>query len=258
VSTLPALLLAHARERADAPALREKRRGRWVEFTWGQYAERVARAAHGLRELGVEPGDRVAVHGENRPEWVIADLAIQAIGAITVGVYPTSPAAEVEYLLGHSESVALIAEDEEQLDKALAVRERLPALRRIVVIDPRHVRAPDDAMVIGWEQLEQLGSATGIEAWERRAAGLDHDALARGIAGEQLDDRRGDLLGRDDRHAAGGDHLPDRLDDRGLGEAGADRVEPDALLRQQRPERARQAHDRVLVGGVEDVVRRAG
>jgi long-chain acyl-CoA synthetase len=154
MSSLPDLLLAHARERPDVPALREKRRGRWHELTWGEYAERVARIAGGLRELGVQPGDRVAIHAENRPEWVLGDLAIQGIGAVSVGVYPTSPAPEVEYLLGHSESVVLIAEDEEQLDKALAVRERLPALRRIVVIDPRNVRALDDPMVMTWEQLE--------------------------------------------------------------------------------------------------------
>jgi long-chain acyl-CoA synthetase len=150
--TLPDLLMQHAQERPDAPAIREKRRGRWHELTWGGYADRVKRAAAGLKALGVQPGDRVAIHGENRPEWVIADLAIQGVGAVSVGVYPTSPAAEVEYLLGHSESVVLIAEDEEQLDKALAVRERLPALRRIVLIDPRNVRDLGDVMT--WEQLE--------------------------------------------------------------------------------------------------------
>jgi long-chain acyl-CoA synthetase len=152
LSTLPELLLQHAQERPDAPAIREKRRGRWHELTWSGYADRVKRAAAGLKALGVQPGDRVAIHGENRPEWVIADLAIQGIGAVSVGVYPTSPAAEVEYLLGHSESVVLIAEDEEQLDKALAVRERLPALRHVVLIDPRNVR--DLGAVMTWEQLE--------------------------------------------------------------------------------------------------------
>ncbi len=152
MSSLPDLLLQHARERPDAPAMREKRRGRWIELTWGEYADRVARIAGGLRELGVQPGDRVAIHSENRPEWVLGDLAIQGIGAVSVGVYPTSPAAEVEYLLGHSESVVLIAEDEEQLDKALAVRGRLPALRHIVLIDPRNVRELGD--VTTWEQLE--------------------------------------------------------------------------------------------------------
>jgi long-chain acyl-CoA synthetase len=170
MSSLPALLLTHARERPDAPAMREKRRGRWHELTWRGYAERVAGAAHGLRELGVELGDRVAIHSENRPEWVIADLAIQGIGAISVGVYPTSPAAEVEYLLAHSESVVLIAEDEEQLDKAMAVRERLPALRKIVLIDPRNVRALDDPMVMTWERFDAAGD---LDDYARAVAALD-------------------------------------------------------------------------------------
>jgi long-chain acyl-CoA synthetase len=170
VTSLPALLLAHARDRPDAPAIREKRLGRWHELSWSGYAERVARAAHGLRALGVEPGHRVAIHAENRPEWVIADLAIQGIGGSTVGVYPTSPAAEVEYLLGHSESVVLVAEDEEQLDKALEVRDRLPALRRIVLIDPRNVRELDDPMVVTWEQLEAAGE---LDDYARAVADLD-------------------------------------------------------------------------------------
>jgi long-chain acyl-CoA synthetase len=173
MTTLPDLLLTHARERPDAPALREKRRGRWHEYTWGDYAQRVARIAAGLRGLGVERGDRVAIHSENRPEWVIGDLAIQGIGAVSVGVYPTSPAAEVEYLLAHSESVVLIAEDEEQLDKALAVRERLPALRRIVLIDPRNVRGlVDDPMVMTWESLEADAEDEGY------GQGLDPDETA--------------------------------------------------------------------------------
>jgi hypothetical protein len=92
-----------------------------------------------LTALGVEPGDRVAIHAQNRPEWLIADLGAQGIGAAPVGIYPTSPAAEVEYLMAHSEATVLIAEDEEQLDKVLAVRERLPALRRIVVIEHQTV-----------------------------------------------------------------------------------------------------------------------
>jgi long-chain acyl-CoA synthetase len=157
-ASLPALLLEHARERPDAVALREKHRGRWREFTWSEYALRVARTAHGLRALGVEPGDRVAVHAENRPEWLVADLAIQGIGAITVGVYPTSPPAEVEYLLEHSGCVVLIAEDEEQLDKALAVRERLPDLRHIAVIDPRNVK-------------QDISTFTELEAGERSPRG---------------------------------------------------------------------------------------
>ncbi|UQS27746.1 AMP-binding protein [Amycolatopsis thermalba] len=135
--------------------MREKHRGRWREWTWAEYAERVANVAAGLRELGVEPGDRVAIHAENRPEWVVADLAVQGIGAISMGVYPTSPEAEVEYLLSHSGAKVLIAEDEEQLDKALAVRGRLPELRHLVVMDPRGVRVEALPDLMTFEQLER-------------------------------------------------------------------------------------------------------
>ncbi|HXV94516.1 MAG TPA: AMP-binding protein, partial [Pseudonocardia sp.] len=86
-ATLPHLLLRHAAERPGAVALRRKIRGRWEETTWAGYAARVAAVAGGLRALGVGPGDRVAVHAENRPEWLIADLAVQGLGAQTVGIY---------------------------------------------------------------------------------------------------------------------------------------------------------------------------
>ncbi|OXM74326.1 MULTISPECIES: AMP-dependent synthetase/ligase [Amycolatopsis] len=155
VRTLPARLLEHARTLGDKTAMREKHRGRWREWTWAEYAERVANVAAGLRELGVEPGDRVAIHAENRPEWVVADLAVQGIGAISMGVYPTSPEAEVEYLLSHSGAKVLIAEDEEQLDKALAVRGRLPELRHLVVMDPRGVRVEALPDLMTFEQLER-------------------------------------------------------------------------------------------------------
>ena len=78
-------------------------------------------AAHGLLALGVEPGDRVSIHSEDRPEWVILDLATVAVRGITVGLYPTNPLAEVEYLLGDCTPVVHLAEDQEQVDKVLAV-----------------------------------------------------------------------------------------------------------------------------------------
>jgi long-chain acyl-CoA synthetase len=172
--SLPALLLQHAQQRPGAVALREKHLGRWREWTGEQYAARAARAGLGLLELGVLPGERVAVHSENRPEWLLADLGIQGIGAVTVGIYPTSPAAEVEYLLAHSEAVVLIAEDEEQLDKALAVRHQLKKLEKIVVIDPRGVRAlNDDPMLMTYDDLEKLGEEREQAEWAERVAALD-------------------------------------------------------------------------------------
>ncbi|GAB1514578.1 AMP-dependent synthetase/ligase [Actinophytocola sp. KF-1] len=166
--TLCARLLEHARERPDDVAIREKHRGIWREWTWAEYAQRVANVAAGLRDLGVGPGDRVAIHAENRPEWVIADLAVQGLGACAVGVYPTSPAAEVEYVLAHSEASVLIAEDEEQLDKALEVRERLPLLRHVVVMDPRGVRAE----VLTFADIEK-DDPDALAAYEDSVTALD-------------------------------------------------------------------------------------
>ena len=94
---------------------------------------------------------------------------MQGLGAVTVGIYPTSPAAEVEYLLEHSSRPCSWPRDEEQLDKALAVRERLPALRHVVVIDLRNVGALDDPMLLTWDDLEGRGAqAGGVDAWAQR------------------------------------------------------------------------------------------
>jgi len=175
--TLAARLLEHARDRPDVVALREKHRGVWREWTWAAYARRVANVAAGLRTLGVGPGSRVAVHAENRPEWVLADLAVQGLGACTVGVYPTSPAAEVEYVLAHSETEVLIAEDEEQLDKALEVRSRLPLLRHIVVMDPRGL-PPGLPDVLTFVDVEARGDADALAAYEESVAALDSDDTA--------------------------------------------------------------------------------
>ncbi|UVS79858.1 long-chain fatty acid--CoA ligase [Actinokineospora sp. UTMC 2448] len=173
VDSLPGRLLRLAAERPDDVALRHKRRGVWREWTWSEYADWVARTAEGLRRLGVRPGDRIAVHAENRPEWVVADLAAQGIGAQTMGVYPTSPPAEVEYLLRHSRAVLLIAEDEEQYDKAVAVRDRLPHLRHIVLIDPKGVRLSDG--VLTFAELAADGERAD---YARAVAALDPGSTA--------------------------------------------------------------------------------
>jgi long-chain acyl-CoA synthetase len=159
-STLPAILLHRAEETPRRVAMRKKRLGVWKQYSWADYAARAAAAGLGLRALGVETGDRIAVHSLNRPAWVLADMGAQGIGAVTVGVYPTSPAAEVEYLLGHSESKVLIAEDEEQVDKALEVRDALPSLQKIVVVDPRGVDMSDPKLMT-FADLEVLGREQG-------------------------------------------------------------------------------------------------
>jgi long-chain acyl-CoA synthetase len=143
----------------DRIAMREKDFGIWQQVTWAQYWDRVLDVAHGLLALGVQPGDRVAIHSENRREWLYADLATVAVRGTTVGLYPTNPAAEVGYLLADSGARILVAEDQEQVDKALEVLDKLPDLERIVYVEPRGIRgaAAADDRLMSWDDLLSLG-----------------------------------------------------------------------------------------------------
>jgi len=179
VQTLPALLRRNAHDAPGEIALRHKTDGLWREYSWSDYAERTCQVGVGLLALGVQPGDRVAILGENRPEWLWGDLAAQGIGAIVVGVYSTSPVAEVEYLLDHSGSSVAIVEDEEQLDKLILIREKLPALRHIVLMEPRGARARIDAGdVITFDALLRLGASGDPNDYWRRVAALDPSSVA--------------------------------------------------------------------------------
>lgn len=157
VTSVPALLREVALDEPDRVALREKEFGIWQETTYAGYWELVQVAGMAFRALGVEPGDRIAIHSENRLAWVVCDLAAQAIQGVSVGLYPTNPAPEVEYLLGHSEAKVLIAEDQEQVDKALEVKDRLPNLERIVYVEPRGVRTYDDPILMSWDDFLSEG-----------------------------------------------------------------------------------------------------
>jgi long-chain acyl-CoA synthetase len=151
------MLVRHADTRARGVALRVKRLGRWEEMTWADYERRATRIGLGLRELGVGTGDRVAVLSDNRPEWLFADMGTQGIGGVTLGVYPTSSESEVAHVLGNSVSKVVIVEDEEQLDKTLLVRDQLPHLEKIVVIDTRGIRSLEDPTTMSLDELEALG-----------------------------------------------------------------------------------------------------
>ena len=139
-TTIATRVRDRARTMPDRVALREKDLGFWHEVSWASYWDTVLTVGHALLALGVEPGDRVAVHSENRREWLFTDVATVAVRAMTVGLYPTNPPAEVGYLLSHSGAKILVAEDQEQVDKALAVIDRCPDLERIVYVEPRGIR----------------------------------------------------------------------------------------------------------------------
>jgi long-chain acyl-CoA synthetase len=156
--TPPAYVREWAQDRPDLVAMREKDFGIWQEITWSQYWQSVLDAAHGLLALGVYEGDRVSIHSEDRPEWVILDMATVAVRAITVGLYPTNPAAEVEYLLSDSGAVVHLVEDQEQADKVMSVIGSLPDLRKIIHLEPRGFRKwRDDERFVSWDEFLEIG-----------------------------------------------------------------------------------------------------
>ena len=120
-TTLATRIRDRAQEHPTRVAMREKDFGIWREVTWQSFWDTAQTVAHALLALGVEPGDRVAIHSENRPQWLYTDIATVAVRGTTVGLYPTNPPPEVGYLLSHSGAKVLVAEDQEQVDKALAV-----------------------------------------------------------------------------------------------------------------------------------------
>ena len=138
-------------------ALRNKEFGIWNEISYLDFWNRCTYLASALMSYGVNKGEKVAVHSENRPEWFISDLGIQAAGAVTVGLYPTNPKSEVKYLLEHSETVILFAEDQEQVDKALAVRENLPSLKLIVYFDKKGMYKYDSDYLVSFEEFLKIG-----------------------------------------------------------------------------------------------------
>ncbi len=178
---MPSWLRDNARRDPERVGLREKEFGIWQETTYAEYWELVRTVGMALRAMGVVPGDKVAIQSENRLAWVVGDLAAQGIQAVSVGLYSTNPAAEVEYLLHHSDSKVLIAEDQEQVDKALAVRDRLPKLERIVYIEPRGVNAYDDPILISWSEFLELGSrhlAAAPDDFDRLVDAIDLEETA--------------------------------------------------------------------------------
>ncbi len=144
----------------DRVAMREKDLGIWQEVTWADYWDRVLDVGHALLSLGVEAGDRVAIHSENRREWLFTDVGTVAVRAVTVGLYPTNPVPEVRHLLADSGARVLIAEDQEQVDKALAVAAELPELTTIVYLEPRGIaRRYTDPRLLSWPAFLERGRA---------------------------------------------------------------------------------------------------
>jgi long-chain acyl-CoA synthetase len=178
--TFPKLLRLNAREHGGEIALREKDLGLWRVFTWNDYQTRVHDFALGLLELGLERGDVIGIIGDNRPDWVAAEIATHAIGAMSLGLYRDVLDEEAAYLLSYGDAKLVFAEDEEQVDKLLALADRAPNLKHIVYSDPRGMRKYDDPRLMEAEKLATMGRERAA-----REAGL-YDRLVDATSGEDV------------------------------------------------------------------------
>ncbi|MFH1345883.1 MAG: AMP-binding protein [Pseudomonadota bacterium] len=155
--TIPQLLIARSNETPDTVAQRHKRLGVWIEFTWAEVAEQVSLLASGLIDLGMAKGETVAMIGENEPEHFWSQIAAQAAGGRAVSIYPDSTSAEVKYMLVDSDAKYLIAQDQEQVDKALEIIADCPALRSVIYWDERGLWSYDNPVLRTFNDLQELG-----------------------------------------------------------------------------------------------------
>jgi len=165
--TLPQMLRQQAQAMPARIAIRQKDFGIWKPVRWDAYYQRACHFGLGLRALGLPAGGHVGVISENRIEWILAQMGAGLVGAVTVGVYPTSPTPEVAYVVGHADIEIMVCEDQEQTDKVLAALDELPRLRRIVVMETKGLRsfAPEMRQLIStFDEVEQIGAASGNRA----------------------------------------------------------------------------------------------
>ena len=155
--TFPKLLLENVRVRGDRPANREKDLGIWLTWSWSQIAEEVKALACGLKSLGVEPGDKVSICGDNRPHLYWAITAVQAVRAIPVPLYQDSVADEMQYIYEHAEAKFAIVEDQEQVDKLLEIKDKLPELKQIIYEDPRGMIQYQETFLHSYAEIQNNG-----------------------------------------------------------------------------------------------------
>jgi long-chain acyl-CoA synthetase len=155
--TMSALFWNAAAQRSERVFMRQKQLGIWHEWTWGETAQAVREIGNGLLSLGLRPGECASILSNTVVEWVLADLAVLSCGGVSNGIYPTDSASQTQYLCEDSRTRFLFVEDEEQLDKALEVRERLPLLDKIVVFDTDGLHDFHDPQVIDLAALRELG-----------------------------------------------------------------------------------------------------
>jgi len=171
--TVPRLFRETAQKYGDRVALRKKEYGLWHDITWNDYYRQAKYVGSALMSMGLEKGDCVSIVGDNCPEWVIIDLGIQCAGGVAVGVYSTNAWPQVEYVVENSESKFLFVENEEQLDKWLNFRNKVPQLKKVIVWDLEGLRHFTDPMVMTYNDLLEVGRQIveeDTDLFERRMA----------------------------------------------------------------------------------------
>ena len=177
--TLPKLFWSRVRELGPRTMMRQKDMGLWRAYSWNDVATIAGEIGAGLASLGFARGEIAAVLANTCREWMWVDLAVQSMGGVCNGIYPTDAAEQVQYLCADSATVYLFVEDEEQLDKYLEMRARLPQIRKVIVVDMEGLTALDDPQVLSLEQLRAIGrkllQAQPRLVEERVAAGVPDD-----------------------------------------------------------------------------------
>ncbi len=181
VDTFPKFLLVNAATRGSRPAIREKDLGIWQTWNWAQVKDEVKALALGLKELGIEPGDKVAIVGSNKPRLYWSMAATQSIGGIPVPVYQDAVADEMSYVLSHAGAKIAIVENQEQVDKVLSISDQLPSITHVIYDEPRGLRDYDHTRLKWLNEVQEIGRKAMPakypgDAWEKIiAAGKGSD-----------------------------------------------------------------------------------
>ena len=173
-ATMPGLLRHRARTTPDQIALREKTRGIWQGTSWQGYFEKARAFALFLKAQGFMPGDKLIIASDGTPEWFFADLAAQSLGGVTVGIYPTNPWPELQYIARHCRARIAVCGDQEQTDKVLTAMQReggLPEMRRVLTVDWKGMRQYTDSCLMPFN--DALAEGVRLAAQPEQAAAFE-------------------------------------------------------------------------------------
>ena len=177
--TVPKLLLENQQKFADKVWMRKKELGFWREYTWKEACGNIKSFSQGLMSLGFQRGDVMAILGDNDPHWFWAQLAAQSAGGVVTGVFSSSGAKEVKYFLEHSDAKIVVAQDQEQVDKILEIKDELPLVKKVIYWDPKGLRSYDDPILASFDSVAQMGVEYG-----KNHPGAFEESIAKGKTGD--------------------------------------------------------------------------